>query len=151
MSLSTSGDEVTIEPIPPSTLHDIYLGSLDLEVGFLKPNLQIAEQFAADDISKNIIKSYPGQMFGMNQIITLDFHGQTLRATVKGMQILELAQVQRKDSKRPTGAVGATMGILMEQTDVTIIKDPASHIKIKASAKKYVVSLENLRQGDDLR
>jgi vesicle-fusing ATPase len=139
MSLS-AGDEVTAEPIPANSIHDLYLGALDLEIGFLKANLQIAEQFSADDIAKNVIKAYTGQMFGMNQVATLDFHGQTLRAVVKGMQVLELSSVQRKGNK-PTGSgVGTTMGILMDKTDVTIMKDPASHIKLKASSKKQVIS-----------
>lgn len=58
-----------------------------------------------------------------------DFHGQNLKATVKGTHNLAL-------SGKPGG--GGRMGILTADSEVNFVRDPASAIKIKSSAKKSV-------------
>lgn len=66
-----------------------------------------------------------------------DFHGFNLKATVTGLQVVELAALQ---SKRPAnadaGPGGGRVGILMAQTEVNFIKSGDSSIKIKSSARK---------------
>lgn len=61
-----------------------------------------------------------------------DFHGQNLRATVKGLHNLAL------EGKGAASSSHAQSGILHSETEVNFVKDPASAIKIKSSAKKYV-------------
>ena len=123
MSLSVSGDGVQVQRVP-STIARSYLQSLDLEVGFLKKNQEIAEQFSADEMAKNFVRAFDGVIFGVGEILVFDFHGQNLRATVKGLSIVDLHGTSEK------------MGILMDKTDVTIMKEPDSRIKLKSSAKK---------------
>ncbi|KAI0080819.1 AAA-domain-containing protein [Panus rudis PR-1116 ss-1] len=130
IGLSVSGDEVTVEPLP---FQAAYLESLDLEVGFLRRGQEIAEQFSVDEMAKNFIRAFQGQIFSAGQLLVFEFHGQNLKATVKGVQIVELPDVQRRGNLPPEASY---MGILMERTDVNFIKAPDSAIKIKSSAKK---------------
>ncbi|PIL37464.1 transporter [Ganoderma sinense ZZ0214-1] len=124
IGLSLSGDSVTIEPFPQSPP---YLQSLDVEVGFLKRGLEIAEVFSADEMAQNFVRAFNGIVFASGEILLFEFHGQTLKATVKGVQVVELP------GQRP----GADYyGIVMEKTDVTIMKAPDSAIKLKSSARK---------------
>ena len=135
IGLSIAGDEVTLSPLdlPPA---EIYLDSLDLEVGFWKRGLEIAEQFSADEMTKNFIRAFSGQIFALDQQLVFDFHGQNLKASVKGLGVLELADGQQK---RKGSAHGVShMGVLMDRTDVVFIKAPDSRIKIKSSEKKCV-------------
>ncbi|KAF8574203.1 AAA-domain-containing protein [Ramaria rubella] len=133
MGLSIAGDQVTVSQLdlPPA---EIFLDSLDLEVGFWKRGLEIAEQYSADEMTKNFIRAFSRQIFSLDQQLVFDFHGQNLKAIVKGLNILELAEGQQK--RRTAANAPLQMGVLMEQTDVVFIKATDSRIKIKSSAKK---------------
>jgi vesicle-fusing ATPase len=135
IGLSIAGDEVTISPmdIPPA---EVVLDSLDLEVGFWKRGLEIAEQFSADEMAQSFIRAFNGQIFSLDQQLVFDFHGHNLKAGVKGLSVLELADGQQK--RRGSTQSISHMGVLMDRTDVVFIKAADSRIKIKSSNKKCV-------------
>lgn len=57
IGLSAQGDSVTVEPLDlQASGNDIYLGSLDVEVGFWNPKQDVAEQFSADEMSQSFLK-----------------------------------------------------------------------------------------------
>ena len=82
IGLSLSGDQVPVQALPPAMART-YLQSLDLEVGFLKPRHEIAEQFSTDEMAHNFLKAFTGTIFGVGEILVFDFHGQNLKAVVK--------------------------------------------------------------------
>ena len=125
MSLSLSGDQVSIQPLP-AALSRAYLQSLDLEVGFLRPKLEIAEQFSTDEIASNFLKAFNGMIFGVGEFIVFDFHGQNLKAVVKGLNAVEMNG----------GSPVQGLGILFDKTDINITKAGDSLIKLKGSSKK---------------
>ena len=128
IGLSLTGDEVTVEPLP---FHPPYLHSLDVEVGFLRRGVDIAQSFSADEMAKNFVKAFNGVIFAAGEVFAFEFHGQNIKGTVKGVNVVELPDAQRH------GAPPASnYGVLMEKTDVTIMKAPDSNIRIKSSAKK---------------
>lgn len=135
MGLSIQGDEVAVSSLDTSPA-EIYMESLHLEVGFWRRGLEIAEQFSTDEMGKSFIKAFNGQIFGLGQQLVFDFHGQNLKATVVGLNVLELADGQQR--RRGAGAATSGMGVLMDRTEVTFIKAADSRIKIKSSSKKYV-------------
>ena len=124
IGLSVSGDEVSVTRVP-DPIARTYLQSLDLEVGFLKRGHEIAEQFSTDEMAKNFIRAFSGMIFGVDEILVFDFHGQNLKAVVKGLSVVELAN-----------GASNNMGILMDKTDVSFIKAGDSAIKLKSSSKK---------------
>ncbi|KIM46470.1 hypothetical protein M413DRAFT_441563 [Hebeloma cylindrosporum] len=140
IGLSLTGDQATVEPMPapPHPAAPSFLQAIDLEVGFFRRGLEIAEQFSADEMARNFIKAFSGIVMSTEEVIAFEFHGQNLKATVKSVAVLDLADEQRKGI--PNGGqrtVGHEhMGILFEKTDVTLMKAPDSSIKIKSSAKK---------------
>ena len=125
----SSGGQVEVENLHESQIRDLYLSSLDIEIGFLKASQQSSEQFSADDMTRHFIQVFSGQMFGVRQTASFDYRGHGIRAVIKGMQVLDL-------SHNEANKKGATMGILVEETDVTFMKAADSHMKLKASAKK---------------
>ncbi|TFK55646.1 AAA-domain-containing protein [Heliocybe sulcata] len=122
IGLSLSGDEVTVSPLPDAP----YLQSLDLEIGFFRKGLEIAEQFSADEMMRNFLKAFSGILFAAGEVIVFEFHGQNLKGTVKAVSTVDLGD----------GQGGAHYGIVMDKTDITFMKAPDSAIKLKASAKK---------------
>jgi vesicle-fusing ATPase len=138
IGLSLTGDQVTVEqlPPPPNPSAPAYLQSIDLEVGFSRPRHEVAEQFDPEEMHRNFIKAYSGIVMSVDQIIIFEFHGHTIKAVVKAVSLLELADEQRKGA--PQGQRYEHLGIVMEKTDVTFMKAPDSAIKIKSSAKRRV-------------
>ncbi|KAH9942575.1 vesicular-fusion protein SEC18 [Amylocystis lapponica] len=112
IGLSLTGDEVTVEPLPSSPP---YLQSIDIQVGFLRRGHEVAETFSADDMARNFLKAF----------------NESAR-TVKSLSVVHLADAQRRGAP----AHGSHYGVVMEKTDVTIMKASESAIKIKSSAKK---------------
>ena len=135
IGLSVTGDTVTVTslPPPPHPSAPAFLETLTLEVGFLQRNLEIAEQFSADDLAATFIRGFSHIVFTVGQILVFEYHGQNLKGLVKSVSVLELAAEQRGGGG---GGGRADSGIVMEKTEVTFLKDPISKIKIKSSAKK---------------
>ncbi|KAH9938024.1 vesicular-fusion protein SEC18 [Fomitopsis serialis] len=131
IGLSLTGDEVTVESmsVPP------YLQSVDMEVSFLRRGHEGAEQFSADEMARNFIKAFSGIVLAVGEILVFEFHGQNLKAVVKGLHAVDLpskggaTEGQHAHTHHPHGVV-------MEKTDITFIKASDSSIKIKSSAKK---------------
>lgn len=136
IGLSAVGDETSVEPLPspPHPSAPAYLQSLDLEVGFLRPRTEVAEVFSMDEMCKNFLKAFNGIIFSPGQFLVFEFHGHNLKATVRGLSLLELADEQR--GGRRDGQRQENMGVLMDRTDVGFLKAGDSSIKIKSSAKK---------------
>ena len=87
IGLSVSGDTVTVEPMPEDPP---YLESLDIEVGFLRRGLEIAEAFSADEMAKNFLRAFNGMVFALGEVLLFEFHGQNLKATIKGLRVVDL-------------------------------------------------------------
>ncbi|KAH9967085.1 P-loop containing nucleoside triphosphate hydrolase protein [Lactifluus volemus] len=135
IGLSATGDSVTVTalPAPPHPSAPAFLETLALEIGFLQRNLEIAEQFSADDMAAIFIRGFGGLVFTVGQISVFEYHGQNLKCVVKSVSVLELAAEQRRGGGG--GGAGRTdSGIVMEKTDITFLKDPTSKIKINAEA-----------------
>ncbi|KAH9174510.1 AAA-domain-containing protein [Lactarius sanguifluus] len=140
VGLSATGDTVTVAalPAPPHPSAVPFLEILTLEIGFLQRNLNIPEEFSADDMGATFVRGYGGVVFTVGQILVFEYHGQNLRCVVKSVGVLELAAEQRRGGV-PGGSGGGIWtdsGIVMEKTDVTFMKDPQSKIRIKSSVKR---------------
>lgn len=85
------------------------------------------------------VRAYEGLIFTPGQFLVFDYHGQNLKATVKGVMNLSL---------NGDGSKGGRIGILTRESEVNFLKDPASAIKIKSSAKKYVLAGAGPRTDD---
>ncbi|SJL02451.1 related to Vesicular-fusion protein sec18 [Armillaria ostoyae] len=139
IGLSVQGDQVSIEPFssPPHPSAPSFLQSIDIEVGFLKPRHEVAEQFSADDIAHHVVKAFNGIIMSTDEIIVFEYHGQNIKGTIKGVSVLDIADEQRRGGASGQRSVNHQfMGIIMDKTDVTIMKAADSLIKIRSSAKK---------------
>ncbi|KAF8076749.1 vesicular-fusion protein SEC18 [Lyophyllum atratum] len=140
IGLSISGDTVSVEalPQPPHPAAPSFLQSIDIEVGFFRRGQQVDETFSADEMARNFVKAFSGIVMSVDEILAFEFHGQNLKATVKSVSVLDLADEQRRgvpDSGQRS-VNHQYVGIVMDKTDVTFMKASDSSIKIKSSAKK---------------
>lgn len=131
IGLSSVGDETPVELL---TVSPLFLGSIDLEIGFLRRGHSVPEVFDPEEMARNFVKAFTGIVFTPEQMLVFEFHGQNMKAVVKGISLLELADEQRQG--RQQGKRPENMGVLMDNTDVVFMKASDSPIKIKASAKR---------------
>ncbi|KAF8307621.1 AAA-domain-containing protein [Clavulina sp. PMI_390] len=131
IGLSAAGDSVDVEPIDRSLMgNDVYLESIDIEVGFQKARVQATETYKSDEMVKAFMGVFNGIVLANGQILVFDFHGMTLRGVIKGLSRIQLAQ-QQGGSSGP-----GNFGLVMQKTDITFVKAADSSIKIQGSAKK---------------
>lgn len=139
MELSLSGDEVAVELLPASPHPDSppFLQSIDFVASFLKKNFENPVPYDQDEMISKLLNAYSGLVFAPGGMLTVDFKGDKLKLTVASLGILELADEQK--GGRRSNARHIEMGVMMQKTDITIIKEGGSAMKIKASAKRYVL------------
>lgn len=87
-------------------------------------------------------QAFESHIFTVGQLLVFEFHGQNLKAVVRGVNVAELQQLDKGSSggapPSGAGALGGDKGILMAQTQINFLRAPDSSIKIKASGKRYV-------------
>lgn len=131
IGLSLSGDDVTIDMVPQAPP---FIQSIDIQVGFVRKGVENQDPYSADDISRNFVKIFNGVVFAPGEMLTFDFKGEKLKMIVVSMSLVELPDTQ--NSARFGKQPHMEMGVVMDRTDVTVMKAGDSMIKIKSSAKK---------------
>lgn len=137
MELSLSGDEVTVELLPASPHPDAppFLQSIDFVASFWKKNYENPVPYDQDEIISKFLNAYSGLVFAPGGILTVDFKGDKLKFTIASLGVLELADEQKGGARRNNPRY-MEMGVMMQKTDITIMKDGSSPMKLKASAKR---------------
>lgn len=143
IGLSRTGDSVPISvmPSPPNPAAPLFLQSIDIEVGFFRPNQARTEEFSVDDMSKIFLKAFSGIIMAVNEGIAFEYRGVPLKGAIVSLSVLELADEQRAGLRGRGGASRRDSGILMEKTDVNFLKAADSPIRLKSSAKKFVFNI----------
>jgi vesicle-fusing ATPase len=131
IGVSLSGDDVTIDAIPQAPP---FLQSIDIQIGFIRNRNENQEPYSADEISRNFVKIFNNVVFAPGEILIFDFKGEKLKMTVASMNVVELPHQQ--NNSRVGQQPHMEMGVMMDRTDVTVMKASDSMIKIKSSAKK---------------
>ncbi|UZJ51589.1 hypothetical protein CBS101457_000909 [Exobasidium rhododendri] len=141
-SLSAQGHYVRAEPYDPySTGQAIYLAGLDVELSFFTKAIEATEDFDAEEMSRNFLRAFDGHIFTSGQMLVFEFHGQTLKATIAGVSVVEADQLTTSANRNappppPPRGPASQRGILISQTQVNFFKAADSKVKIKASGKR---------------
>jgi hypothetical protein len=105
-----------IAPLDISAMgKDIILAGLDLAIGFMKPRMVVEEVFSVDDLCHFFHEHFDGVMCTPGQMFFFDYHGQKMKATVKGSlcsltlpTAANLAHRQSKCGGTPSGEIRTT-------------------------------------------
>jgi vesicle-fusing ATPase len=140
--LSASGHYVQVEAFDPySSGPGIYLAGLDIELSFFRRGMEATEQYDADEMARNFLRAFDAHIFTTGQLLVFEFHGQTLRAAVTGVSVVEADQLPKSGSKNapppvPPRGHAVQRGILISQTQINFMQAADSTLKIKASGKR---------------
>lgn len=137
--LSLTGDYVRAEVYDPlANGPGIYLAGLDVELQFMNASIDAGEQFDAEEMNHNFLRAFDGHIFSVGQLLVFEFHGYNLKATVRGVNVVESGQIDSRGNNAPVAAPRShnERGILIQQTEINFLKARNSLIKIKASGKR---------------
>ncbi|CAH1756857.1 10061_t:CDS:10 [Entrophospora sp. SA101] len=136
--------EVSVAPFDPySDGPNIFLGNLELEVGFLRKTQDSKEQFDTEEMS-NIF----------SQLLVFDFHGTNLHVVAKGAQVIDQSSLQRDltgGEPQPNQIqIQANRGILTQQTVIHWIKAPDSSLRLKGSSRSTTAIIQPNFKFEDM-
>nr|CAG8448754.1 3914_t:CDS:10 [Entrophospora candida] len=136
--------EVTVAPFDPySDGPNIFLGNLELEVGFLRKTQDSKEQFDTEEMS-NIF----------SQQLVFDFHGTNLHVVAKGAQVIDQSSLQRDltggEPQLNQIQIPANRGILTQQTVIHWIKAPDSSLRLKGSSRSTTAIIQPNFKFEDM-
>lgn len=120
-ALSADSQDVTVDAYDPRVLGSAaVLGSVDIEVDFLSRGNAIAELFRADEMQGIFARAFAGHAMSIGQIFVFEFHGQNLRATVRGLSAADASMAH-------------ATGIFDPKTTVNFSTAPQSLLQLQAS------------------
>ena len=105
-----------------------------MQVGFIRKGVENQVPFSADEMSSNFIKTFNNVVLAPGEMLTFDFKGEKLKMTVTSMSLVELPD--RRNISLSGIRSQMEMGVVMDRTEVNIMKAGDSMIKIKSSSKK---------------
>jgi vesicle-fusing ATPase len=127
-------DEIMGEAYDPfSQGGSVYLGSIDVEVGFASKTKITDNPYDQDQLSDLFIRSFQNQVLSPGQRILMDVSNIPLMIKIKTVTLVDLAMT---GGDAPTRTDGTARGILTNQTSIGFYKDASSPMKLKGSTKR---------------
>ncbi|SPO21597.1 probable SEC18 - vesicular-fusion protein, functional homolog of NSF [Ustilago trichophora] len=140
--LSAQGQVVQAESYDPFAFgNSVYLGSIDIEVGYLRKGEVAPQAYDTDEMAKVFARAFENHIFTTGQLLVFEFKGMNLTATVKGVDVVELHEIQQRGKNAPPSG-GAShpsrsdRGILIAQTQVNFSASTDGGVKLKASRNR---------------
>ncbi|KJZ80200.1 hypothetical protein HIM_00050 [Hirsutella minnesotensis 3608] len=113
----------------------VYLGSLDVEIGFASQNKKTETPYDEDELSRRFLDSFQNQLLSPGQRILMDVAAIPLMIIVKTISLGDLG-MSSDDSNKRILREGTTRGILTNQTRVVFHRDAQGTFNLKPSASK---------------
>ncbi|KAJ3090173.1 transport between ER and Golgi ATPase protein [Quaeritorhiza haematococci] len=134
------GQELRVRPFDPfSDGLNCYLGTLHLQVSFLRKGYESGEAFDTQEMSKIFIQQFNGQIFTKGQGLVFDFRGINMMAVVMDVDVVDFEALRGAASPRQVESAykarTSARGILMQQTTIQFTKAPDSNIKLKGGSR----------------
>ncbi|KAK9456716.1 P-loop containing nucleoside triphosphate hydrolase protein [Dipodascopsis uninucleata] len=129
--------QVTVAPFDPFAdgAKNVYLGSMDVEIGFNSRNKISDQVYDQDELAKWFNTCYQNQIFAPGQRLIMDYKAMLFKIIVRSVQLVDLGEKASSTGgsaqSRPN-----VRGILTPHTQITFFKASDSPIKLKASARR---------------
>ncbi|KAI8904181.1 P-loop containing nucleoside triphosphate hydrolase protein [Powellomyces hirtus] len=136
--------EVRVRPFDPFAENaNCYLGSLNLQVSFLRKTFETSEHYDIGEMQQIFLASFDGQIFAEGQTLNFDFHGTDLLVEVVGTNLVDFDSLSSGMGAQGGAAQGGQSGaqrnhrrgLLMKQTTIHFTKAGDSSIRLKGEKK----------------
>ncbi|KAK9479062.1 P-loop containing nucleoside triphosphate hydrolase protein [Lipomyces japonicus] len=126
--------EVTVASFDPFAFgSQVYIGGIDLEIGFNSRNKISDYQYDQDELAKWFISCYKDQIFSPGQRVIMDYKAMLFKIIVRSIQLVDLGE---KPTSAPVASHPYVRGILTPHAQITFYKASDSPIKLRASSKR---------------
>ena len=127
-------DEIIGEAYDPfSQGGAIYIGSMDVEVGFASKTKIVDAAYDQDKLTEIFVRNFQNQILAPQERILMDVSNIPLMIKIKTIALVDLTMGGGDASTRTDGAA---RGIITNQTVISFYKDAASPLKLKGSTKR---------------
>ena len=141
--LSMPGHVVQAESYDPFAFgNSVYLGSIDLEVAFIRKGEVAPQAYDTAEMAKLFARAFENHIFTTGQLLVFEFKGMNLLTTVTGVEVVELHEIQQRSNAGAPGGQGAAhssrsdRGILIAQTQINFSAARDGGVKLKASGNR---------------
>ena len=101
----------------------MYLGNVDIELDYLSRSQMPTGPFSADEMQGIFTRVFDSHVLSNGQVLVFEFHGQNLKATVRGVYSIDTSAAHH-------------LGVMIPQTQVNFFVAQGSALEIKASGKR---------------
>ncbi|SPC60732.1 probable SEC18 - vesicular-fusion protein, functional homolog of NSF [Ustilago sp. UG-2017b] len=141
--LSVQGQVVQAESYDPFAFgNSVYLGSIDIEVAYFRKGETAPQAYDTEEMAKTFTRAFESHIFTVGQRLVLEFKGMLMVATITGVEVVELHEIQERGRNAPTDNHGGSRpsrsdrGILIAQTQVNFSAAQDGGVKLKASGNR---------------
>ncbi|CAH0041392.1 unnamed protein product [Clonostachys solani] len=113
----------------------VYLGTLDLEIGFASPNKVTDAPYDEEELSDVFINTYGNQILAPGQRILMDVRNIPMLIVVKTIGLIDLS-MSSDDPNKKVHREPYARGILTEQTRINFHRDGKGSFNLKPSMNK---------------
>ncbi|KAG0047765.1 transport between ER and Golgi ATPase protein, partial [Gryganskiella cystojenkinii] len=131
--------EIDVQPFDPSMDgHEVYLSTLEVEVGLFVKNPEFRGEFDAKDMSRHFISVFNNQVLSVDQALVVEFQDVRLMAIPKNADLVDVDALQSglrgPDGQQIHGRPGFR-GVLTQQTQIQFVRAQDSSIKLRGAAR----------------
>ncbi|KAF9301712.1 transport between ER and Golgi ATPase protein [Mortierella antarctica] len=131
--------EIDVQPFDPSLDGpEVYLHSIEVEVGFLVKNPEHKGDFDAKEMSRHFISVFNNQVLTIDQGLVLDFQNVNLRMIPRNVELVGMDIVQngmRGLNGQDLVTRPGHRGVLTQQTQIQFVRAQDSNIKLRGAAR----------------
>jgi len=95
---------------------DVYLGSLDLEIGFASPKKFTDTPYDQDVLAEAFVRQFENQVFAPGQQLLMDYKNIPLALKITTVQLVDLSMEKSTGTAPPTVSTPNARGILTRQS-----------------------------------
>lgn len=115
----------------------VYLGAVDIQISFYSKNSARPDDppYEQEVLASRFLQLYKNQILAPGQIISMEFRQRNFKLVVLTTQVVDL-NMQSGGDADPSLMKQNDRGILVDQTEISFVKEPDSVIKIKSAGNK---------------
>ncbi|KAL1918550.1 uncharacterized protein VTP21DRAFT_3210 [Calcarisporiella thermophila] len=123
--------EISVQTYDPLSENDaIYIGNMELEVGFLARNSTTMDPFDTKELAQAFCSKFYDQIFSIGQSLAFEFKGINLAISVIRLSLFNALDHESTENQAPKTTRPKSHGIITQKTAIKFVRAPSSNIRL---------------------